>query len=98
MDIVINDETTATVFHALSDPAALELLLHALSADQHEIRPDPSAGRPEQDESRLAALVDAGLMAREREGGREVYRLRDPARLELLLRTARQLTTDRRAL
>lgn len=46
---------------------------------------------------RLAALVDVGLMTRARDGGQEVYRVRDPAALELLVRTARQLGTNRRA-
>ena len=98
MDIVIDDDTTAALFQALSDPAMIELILSALSASQHDVHPDASAATLAQDGSRLAALVDAGLMTREREGGREIYRLTDPARLELLLRTARQLATDRRAL
>lgn len=97
MDTVKDDHTTATLFRALSDSATLQLLLHALSADQHEVRLGPQLGTPPQDVMRLAALVDAGLMTRARESELEVYRVSDPAALELLVRTARQLHTDRRA-
>lgn len=95
MDTVKDDDTTATVFRALSDPGTLELLLRALSADQHEVRLRPPLEAPPPDVLHLAALVDAGLMTRASGSGLEVYRVSDPAGLQLLLRTARQLHTDR---
>ncbi len=98
MDTVNDDHASATVFRALSDPTTLQILLDALAAGRHEIR----AGQWLEAEqtpmlSRLATLVDAGLMTRTRDGssGPDVYRLTDTAAVERLIATARQLQVDR---
>ncbi len=98
MDAVNDDHATATVFRALSDPMTLQLLLDALEAQQHEIRVSQRLEAEQKPMlSRLATLVDAGLMTRAREGesGLDVYRVTDTAAVERLLVTARQLHVDR---
>ncbi len=92
-----DDHATAKVFHALSQPAALQLLLDALEPGQHEIE----VCRPREAEHsamlrRLATLVDAGLMtcAPGGDGEPDVYRLTDTAALERLISAARQLNGD----
>jgi hypothetical protein len=94
MDTVNDDDATARLFRALSDPTTLELVLEALEAGEREIQVDPQA---EPMLLRLATLVDARLMTRAREGssGPDVYRLTDTAAVERLIATARQLGTDR---
>ncbi len=97
MDTVNDDHATATVFRALSDPTTLQIVLDALVAGQHEIQ----VGQQLEAEhkrmlSRLATLVDAGLMTRAREGesGLDVYRVTDTAAVERLMVAARQLQVD----
>ncbi len=92
-----DDHATATVFRALSDPATLQLLLDALAAGQHEIQNGQRLEAPQSPMlSRLATLVDAGLMTRGRGGGDglDVYRVTDTAAVERLIVTARRLQLD----
>ncbi len=97
MDAVIDDHATAKVFRALSDPATLQLLLDALAAGQHEIQVGQRLEAEQKPMlSRLATLVDVGLMTRAREGesGLDVYRVTDTAAVERLMVTARELQLD----
>ncbi len=98
MDPVNDDHTTATVFRALSDPMTLQLLLDALAAEQHEIQVGQRLEAEQKPTlSRLATLVDAGLMTRRTRGesGLHVYRVTDTEAVERLMVTARQLQVDR---
>ncbi len=98
MDTVNHDHATATVFRALSDPTTLQILLDALAAGQHEIQVGERLKAEQKPMlSRLATLVDAGLMTRAREGdsGLDVYRVTDTAAAERLILAARQLQADR---
>lgn len=87
-DVNDDDHATAAAFRALSDPATLQLLIQTLAEGHGEIRIQPADGATL---SRLAPLVHAGLMTSARERDMDVYRLTDPAGVQRVLDTARQL-------
>lgn len=88
MDNVKDDHATAAVFRALSDPATLQLLVRSLAQGQGGMATETASGATA---SRLASLVHAGLMTCAREADMDIYRVTDPAVVQRLLDTVREL-------
>lgn len=90
-----DDEGAARIFRALCDPTALRLLLHVLEVEHGDVDVEHALDMTGGSAAvHLDHLVGAGLMVRTQGGdGSGVYRATDPATIEQLLATVRQLGT-----
>jgi DNA-binding transcriptional ArsR family regulator len=93
-------ELVARRFHALSDPTRLRILDVLRRRDEASVGELTEAlGATQQNVSKhLAALRDEGFLARRKQGTSSIYRISDPAVLELCDRLCAAMETQLAAL